>query len=360
MYALSMVEFSPDDVNDTGFGGGKLTSYTNEYEDTRPGALEIMPHNLIHVFIGGKMADNCKASEDPIFWFHHAQTDRLWESWSSNNRRQHLSDKEWLEQTFAFYNHHGIEEIKKVKDVLNPERQLNYRYRSLVPVPPQKKNHGVCKDCILIAELVSADAKGVIKRGQDSITLTFTPHSEVLLDNICESPLKMSNAIFTLLLEIKSINHELFFDVYLNDANDIDPKNDKNYVRPIAVLGCTTIRNSNERVVIQHDVTDLYKIILNPYLSNLKGHKVNVTFEAVDCSDKNSDFWLNLSGVKLFYGNARHKNVKNVKEQKIERKKCYYVIWGLALICAFILICGIKSLIGLCYSRYSRTRYERI
>jgi len=46
------------------------------------GRLEGGPHNHIHNFVGGKMADAKTAALDPLFWLHHANIDRLWNAWN--------------------------------------------------------------------------------------------------------------------------------------------------------------------------------------------------------------------------------------------------------------------------------------
>ena len=35
-------------------------------------------HGTIHVLVGGKMSDASRSAEDPIFWLHHNNVDRLW------------------------------------------------------------------------------------------------------------------------------------------------------------------------------------------------------------------------------------------------------------------------------------------
>ena len=70
------------------------------------GLLEGTPHNHIHTFVGGQMA-NFMAPVDPIFWIHHANVDRLWESW---NRRggANPTDSAWGAMVFNdFYSRTG-------------------------------------------------------------------------------------------------------------------------------------------------------------------------------------------------------------------------------------------------------------
>jgi tyrosinase len=49
------------------------------------GALEDGPHNYLHNWVGGAMGDPTISPEDPIFWMHHGNIDRLWSIWETNN-----------------------------------------------------------------------------------------------------------------------------------------------------------------------------------------------------------------------------------------------------------------------------------
>ena len=71
-----------------------LTSYdASYYEFAR--SLENAPHNGGHRWIGGDMA-TMSSPNDPAFWFHHAQVDRIWSIWQKNNQGKmaHLSGSE--------------------------------------------------------------------------------------------------------------------------------------------------------------------------------------------------------------------------------------------------------------------------
>ncbi|KAI8895548.1 hypothetical protein BC833DRAFT_529286 [Globomyces pollinis-pini] len=47
--------------------------------------LELLPHNSIHLSVGGDMADVSISVNDPIFFLHHRNLDRLWNIWQSRN-----------------------------------------------------------------------------------------------------------------------------------------------------------------------------------------------------------------------------------------------------------------------------------
>lgn len=58
--------------------------YTGDYYPfTRE--LEFGPHNSAHTWIGGDMANVMISPNDPAFWFHHAQVDRVWAKWQEVN-----------------------------------------------------------------------------------------------------------------------------------------------------------------------------------------------------------------------------------------------------------------------------------
>ncbi|WP_423909675.1 tyrosinase family protein [Candidatus Spongiihabitans sp.] len=47
--------------------------------------LEREPHNRGHGWVGGDMGNTRISPNDPIFWMHHAQIDRIWSEWQKRN-----------------------------------------------------------------------------------------------------------------------------------------------------------------------------------------------------------------------------------------------------------------------------------
>lgn len=56
--------------------------------------LEGRMHNSGHGWVGGDMANTAISPNDPIFWMHHAQIDRIWAVWQLGNpdERAFLTD----------------------------------------------------------------------------------------------------------------------------------------------------------------------------------------------------------------------------------------------------------------------------
>jgi tyrosinase len=67
--ALTMTPFSSTLIN---FQRGTANAFEPSFEDA--------PHNPVHDIIGNWMAD-MQSPNDPIFWLHHANVDRMWVAW---------------------------------------------------------------------------------------------------------------------------------------------------------------------------------------------------------------------------------------------------------------------------------------
>jgi tyrosinase len=94
--------------------------------------LDGNPHGLVHVYVGNttNMGAVPNAAGDPIFWLHHANIDRLWESW---NRLNHPNPP-WPTRTFPFASGAGGAVTAPVGGA-DRVALLNYRYENYY-VPP--------------------------------------------------------------------------------------------------------------------------------------------------------------------------------------------------------------------------------
>ena len=92
--------------------------------------LQGSPHGAVHVDIGGWMHDVPTAGQDPIFYLHHCNIDRLWNLWlaQGGGRADPLSDSPWKNNLFTFFDETGHQVQMKGCDVLRAADQLNYTY----------------------------------------------------------------------------------------------------------------------------------------------------------------------------------------------------------------------------------------
>lgn len=107
-------------------------------------AIDSSPHGSVHVRIGTEegtgMAAFETAARDPIFWMHHANIDRLWESWRAPNAAG-ASAKDpkapkaanWLNRSFTFAGADGTASVKLASNALSLSG-LGYRYDRLQTV----------------------------------------------------------------------------------------------------------------------------------------------------------------------------------------------------------------------------------
>ena len=111
------------------FGGG-VTAFAQQLSG-ETGRLEQTPHNDIHNAVGkgGWMADQDMAAQDPIFWLHHANIDRIWVEWISKGYAD-PSDSQWTGQSFGFFDIDGGAVSKTCAEVLDTIADLNYTYDS--------------------------------------------------------------------------------------------------------------------------------------------------------------------------------------------------------------------------------------
>ena len=74
-------------------------------------SLEDSPHGNVHTIVGGPggtMSRIQTAAQDPIFWLHHGNIDRLWDRWLRlRGGRADPPDSSFLNQKYAFANESG-------------------------------------------------------------------------------------------------------------------------------------------------------------------------------------------------------------------------------------------------------------
>jgi Common central domain of tyrosinase/Protein of unknown function (DUF_B2219) len=120
-----------------GFGGPR-TGFA--HFGPAPGALENQPHNIVHVAIGGTfglMSNPDTAALDPIFWLHHANIDRLWETWRLSTEANPTSGT-WRSRSFRLRDDNGELIRMRVGEVVDIT-SLDYTYDSLSLVPGTRR-----------------------------------------------------------------------------------------------------------------------------------------------------------------------------------------------------------------------------
>jgi hypothetical protein len=127
---------SPDDIPFS-FGGIARPNQSNQYDNN---ALEDTPHGPVHVYVGGQKRVNGRqvpgdmtifttAARDPIFFAHHGNLDRLWETWRRDPARKATEPKSdaFLQHKFVFTWLDGAPVEVPMSDILDIAK-LGYTY----------------------------------------------------------------------------------------------------------------------------------------------------------------------------------------------------------------------------------------
>ncbi|PHU29004.1 Polyphenol oxidase F, chloroplastic [Capsicum chinense] len=192
------------------------------------GTIENMPHTPVHLWTGTNpgtklsngntsygedMGNFYSASIDPVFSGHHANVDRMWNIWKSfGGKRVDLTQTDWLESAFFFYDEDCNPWRVKVQDCLDTVK-MGYCYAPMatpwVSYKPQKKTTKGKLDpsSVMAAESIFPLSK-LDKAISFSIKRPATSRSQQEKDEKEE------------ILKFKGIKHDnkeyLRFDVFLN------------------------------------------------------------------------------------------------------------------------------------------------
>ncbi|XP_055820809.1 polyphenol oxidase B, chloroplastic-like [Solanum dulcamara] len=114
-----------------------------------PGTIENIPHIPVHIWTGTErcsilpngensygedMGNFYSAGLDPVFYCHHSNVDRMWNEWKKlGGKRRDLSQNDWLNSEFFFYDENKMPYRVKVGDCLD-SKKMGYEYAPM-PTP---------------------------------------------------------------------------------------------------------------------------------------------------------------------------------------------------------------------------------
>ncbi len=96
--------------------------------------VDINPHFFTHVSLGGDMADFSTVGADPMFYLHHANIDRLWESWNRLGNKN-PTDPRYVNRKFSYGDRSG-RRVDLPVSMADRTLPLGYEYDSYEK-PPQ-------------------------------------------------------------------------------------------------------------------------------------------------------------------------------------------------------------------------------
>jgi len=220
----------PNYIGNAEFGGSEAPGDNGFWG--QPGTPEMTPHGGIHTQLGGWMRNPDTAAQDPIFWLHHANMDRIWAVWSERNEPlpgANPTKSDWLDQTYEFFDENGDKAPKSVKEVLGTIPQLNYTYDPsptgiVMEVPPPPAIPPGAAPPPEEPKFVGASEKTVPLEGEPvEVPVEIDPRAreEVLEAADPEDPRR-------LYLNVEDIegeaNPETVYGIYLNLPSDPSPE----------------------------------------------------------------------------------------------------------------------------------------
>jgi tyrosinase len=111
------------------------------------------------------------AANDPIFWMHHCNIDRLWASWNRGGGRN-PTDQAWLDQTFIFADRNDRRVVARTGDFVSTDAR-GYSYDCLEPIPSATLLAGESEDEMESTEPAIAANAG--REGRRGIALGSGP-----------------------------------------------------------------------------------------------------------------------------------------------------------------------------------------
>lgn len=205
--------------------------------DQGPGSIENIPHGPVHVWTGDRRQPNFEnmgnfysAARDPMFYAHHSNIDRMWSLWKTipGGRRQDITDRDWLDSSFVFYDENAQMVKIKVRDVLD-NAKLGYEYQSVdIPWLTSRPTPRVSKAVRQMKKLTVANAADDNVSTSDAV---FPAKLDKVISVMVKRPKKKRSKKEKEekeeILEIRKIElpADAFvkFDVFINDEDD-EPK----------------------------------------------------------------------------------------------------------------------------------------
>ena len=211
----------------SGFGGPVTGFHTGGGDN---GALENLPHNRVHVRIGGQngfMSDPATAALDPIFWLHHCNIDRLWEVWRNQGPQfRNPSSTQWLTNvSFAMHdaNRNAISFV--CRDMLDTTRVMHgYRYDT-VPVAQEAPSEEAMELVMALGpspELAGA-SEGPVPLESDVTRATVSLRPQFASRSVLETTRPGPRRIYLNLENITGTGVPGDFKVYIDMPNDTQP-----------------------------------------------------------------------------------------------------------------------------------------
>jgi tyrosinase len=135
------------------------------------------PHRLVHLSVGDRqgMMSFPYTANDPVFWVHHCNVDRLWASWNKAGGKN-PADEAYTKKTYTFVDGTGkVPEQQPAVGAFLDTTALGYAYDAYVPRPDDSTPFTDCDELTFTPLAASAEGAGRIKLRPSVLTLRLAP-----------------------------------------------------------------------------------------------------------------------------------------------------------------------------------------
>jgi hypothetical protein len=245
--AFAYTNFDSPAGSGLSFGGQEVAPL---HFNSPHGELESQPHDVVHGDLAGLMGDPDFAAQDPIFWLHHANIDRLWNRWlaKGGGRQDPLSDSAWMNTTFEFFDENGHAVHMTGSQIIDTVAQLNYRYDDdpMVMAQLAPKERPAPLEAARAIEARQTLATSQTTASETRIQLSAAPVTVSL--PLSESASKLLKARSTtsdehkFILQLEDIQSDkpagIHYEVYINQPQGEEPNfQSANYVGSLSFFG---------------------------------------------------------------------------------------------------------------------------
>lgn len=238
--------------------------------------LDFGLHGNIHVLVGNpeNMGTIPFAANDPIFWMHHCNVDRLWASWSAGGRATPS-----LTGSFVYADGDGDRVVGQMADVLQIA-SLGYQYDRLEPAPacPATATPQLAAAAPLQTQQHAASTGGPIELKAQAVRVTLepkapaAPNQPAALRDVVRT-LPGQRRLYLLVKDLKAdAQPNVLYHVYLELPDDADPqKQQAHHVGSVNFFGAVSHKGGGHGVgrnagaaprkerSVRFDITDLAK-----------------------------------------------------------------------------------------------------
>ena len=248
------------------------------------GAMENAPHGPVHIWTGdtsmttqsNDMGVLATAAQDPVFFAHHGNIDRLWGVWLGlSSKNQNFTSNTWLNHSWQFFDENGVWTDIAISDLLDTASSLRYDYVQPTPKPIWTFTPRIAALAPLVETKFKEMAPLVIAGSEPApIPIGTAPVTRSLVLPATDAEIfsqLSTNSAAQLVMYIRGIevpsNRQAIFNVFFNlpSATATTSTESPNFVGTITVLAKTKelAASRNTRVNAAFDITNI--------LSNMRG-----------------------------------------------------------------------------------------